>query len=148
MPRLQSIFASEGAPPELAWIAEAESGLNPHIQGNYGGRGYFQLTRQTARSLGLRTFWPDDRLDPERSARAAARRLRALRDRFGSWPLALAAYNAGEGRVARAIAAAHSRSFGPVAAALPPTTRGYVPRVLALVERRTGVSLDEAADSK
>src|SRR5271165_6172991 len=78
MPRLQSIFAAEGVPPELAWMAEIESSLKADAEGDYGARGSFQLTPGTARSLGLRIFLPDDRLDPELSARAVARRLRAL----------------------------------------------------------------------
>ncbi len=140
MPRLCGIFAAEGVPPELAWMAELESGLDPAAGGFFGHRGLFQLSRAEARSLGLGTFLPDQRLDPERSAHAVARRLRFLEIKFGSWPLALAAYNAGEGRVDRAIAAAHTHYFGIVVGGLPSSTRRYVPEVLALVAVRTGVA--------
>ncbi|HVU36193.1 MAG TPA: lytic transglycosylase domain-containing protein [Opitutaceae bacterium] len=141
MPTLRRAFAAERVPPALAWVAEAESSLNPAARSPSGAKGLFQLTPQTARGLGLSTFLPDDRTDPDKSARAAARYLRELHDRFGTWPLALAAYNAGEGRVSRAIAAKHSRDFATVAGALPAETRMYVPKVCALVEVRAGTSI-------
>ena len=87
----------------------------------------------------MSTFLPDDRTDPGKSAHAAARQLRALREKFGSWPLALAAYNAGERRVSRTLAARHAHDFAGVAAALPAETRMYVPEVCALIKVRTGV---------
>jgi membrane-bound lytic murein transglycosylase D len=142
MPLLRAAFEAEGVPPELAWIAEAESTLNPSARSPAGARGLFQLMPGTARSLGLSTFLPDDRTDPEKSAHATARYLRALFARFGSWPLALAAYNAGEGRVSRLLASRGATDFAGVASALPSETRMYVPKVCALVEVRTGKSLD------
>jgi membrane-bound lytic murein transglycosylase D len=140
MPRLRQAFAAEGLPPELAWLAEAESSLNPAAQSPAGARGLFQLMPETAHALGLRTFLPDERTDPEKSARAAARYLRSLYTKFGSWPLALAAYNAGEGRVSRELASRGASDFAGVASALPTQTRMYVPKVCALVAVRTGVS--------
>ena len=77
---------------------------------------------------------------PEKSARAAARYLRTLYARFGSWPLALAAYNAGEGTVGRLLTARGASDFAGVAPALPTETRMYVPKVLALVDLRTGTA--------
>ena len=139
MPILRAAFAAEGVPPEIAWVAEAESGLNPSARSPSGASGLFQLKADTARGLGLSTFLPDERYDPEKSARAAAQRLRELRERFGSWPLAFAAYNAGEGRVGRALAASRAHDFAGIAAALPGATRMYVPEVCALVAVRTGV---------
>jgi membrane-bound lytic murein transglycosylase D len=124
-------------------MAEVESGLDADARGPWGTRGLFQLSRDTAQSLGLSTFLPDDRLDPGKSAHAVGRRLRALEEKFGSWPLALAAYNAGEGRVARAVAVARTPYFGIVAEGLPTATRRYVPEVLALVTVRTGVTPDQ-----
>jgi membrane-bound lytic murein transglycosylase D len=143
LPRLQAAFAAEGAPPELAWLAEWESGLDAEARGPWGARGLFQLSRDAARSLGLSTFLPDERLDPEKSARAVGRRLRVLGQKYGSWPLALAAYNAGEGRVDRAIAVTQTHYFGIVAEGLPTSTRRYVPAVLALVAVRTGVTPEQ-----
>jgi membrane-bound lytic murein transglycosylase D len=140
MPRLRTAFAAEGVPPELAWLAEAESSLNPDARSPAGAKGLFQLMPDTARSLGLDTFLPDERTDPEKSARAAARYLRTLHGKFGSWPLAFAAYNAGEGRVGRTLAQRGAKDFAGVAEALPAETRMYVPKVCALVALRTGVS--------
>ena len=142
MPLLRRAFSEEGAPPELAWLAEVESSFNSSARSPSGARGLFQLKAETARGLGLSTFLPDERTDPGKSAHAAARNLRALGEKFGSWPLALAAYNAGEGRVSRALAARHAVDFAGVAPALPAGTRMYVPEVCALVAIRTGVTPD------
>jgi membrane-bound lytic murein transglycosylase D len=142
MPRLREAFTAEGVPPELAWLAEAESTLNPDARSPAGAAGLFQLMPDTAHALGLGTFLPDERKDPEKSARAAARYLRALYGKFGSWPLALAAYNAGEGRVRRELASRGATDFAGVAAALPAQTRMYVPKVCALVDVRTGMAPD------
>jgi membrane-bound lytic murein transglycosylase D len=138
MPTLRRAFASEGVPAEFAWLAEAESSLNPSARSPAGAKGLFQLMPDTAHRFGLGTFMPDERVNPEKSARAAARYLRALHEKFGDWPLALAAYNAGEGRVSRALAARHARDFAGVAEALPAETRMYVPKVCALVSVRAG----------
>lgn len=139
MPRLREAFIAEGAPPELAWLAEAESSFNPTARSPAGAKGLFQFMPDTARELGLSTFLPDDRTDPERSARAAARHLKRLHGRFGSWPLALAAYNAGEGRVSRTLASRGAENFAGIATALPAETRMYVPKVLALITTRAGI---------
>jgi membrane-bound lytic murein transglycosylase D len=140
MPRLRAAFAAEGVPPELAWLAEAESSLNPNARSPVGAKGLFQLMPDTAHSLGLATFIPDERTDPDKSARAAARYLRTLHGKFGEWPLALAAYNAGEGRVGRLLAAQRAKSFSAIASSLPAETRMYVPKVCALIATRTGVA--------
>ena len=144
MPVLRSAFSSEGAPPELAWLAEVESSLKPGARSPSGARGLFQLMPDTAHALGLSTFLPDQRTDPEKSAHAAGRLLASLHAKFGSWPLALAAYNAGEGRLTRLLASRGAHDFAGVAQALPVETRMYVPKVCALVEIRTGKRLAEA----
>jgi len=143
MPVLRRAFTDEGMPPELAWLAEVESSLNPSARSPSGARGLYQMKAGTAHDFGLSTFLPDERTDPGKSAHAAARDLRALEEKFGSWPLALAAYNAGEGRVGRALAARHTHDFAGVASALPAGTRLYVPEVCALVAVRTGVTPDK-----
>ena len=145
MPRLRAAFAAEGVPPELAWLAEAESSLNPAARSPAGAKGLFQLMPETARSLGLGTLLPDDRTDPEKSAHAAARYLRTLHGKFGNWPLALAAYNAGEGRVRRALTARGAKDFAGVESSLPAETRMYVPKVCALVAVRAGVPPEKIA---
>ena len=140
LPALRAAFIAEGVPPELVWLAEAESTFNPSARSPVGARGLYQLMPETARGLGLSTFLPDDRTDPEKSARAAARLLRANYEKFGSWPLALAAYNAGAGRVTRLLEKTSTKTYAGIAAALPAETRLYVPKVCALVAVRGGVS--------
>lgn len=141
MPLLRSVFVAEGLPPGLAWLAEAESSLNPGARSPAGAKGLFQLMPETAQKLGLDTFLPDERTDPEKSAHAAARYLKELHGKFGEWPLALAAYNAGEGRVSRALAKRNASSYAAIADTLPAETRMYVPKVCALVATRTGTTL-------
>ena len=143
--RLRGIFSSEGVPPSLVWLAEAESTFNPAARSPSGARGLFQLMPATARELGLSTTLPDERTDPEKSARAAAKMLRQLHAKFGDWPLALAAYNAGPGRVQRLLAANHAKTFAEIASSLPAETRMYVPKVLATLAVRAGVSPEALA---
>jgi len=142
IPILRQAFAAEGVPPELAWLAEAESTLDPAARSPAGAKGLFQLMPVTARALGLSTFLPDERADTEKSARAAARYLRTLFGKFGDWPLAFAAYNAGEGRVRRLLTARSARTFAEVSAALPSETRMYVPKVCAMIAVRSGLTLE------
>jgi membrane-bound lytic murein transglycosylase D len=98
---------------------------------------------ETARSLGLSTFLPDERANAEKSARAAAQYLHTLHGKFGDWPLAFAAYNAGEGRVRRLLAARATRSFAAISPALSNETRMYVPKVCATIAVRSGVTPDK-----
>lgn len=139
MPKLRAAFAAEGVPPELAWVAEAESSLNPAARSPVGAKGLFQFMPDTAKAMGLSTFLPDERTNPEKSARAAARYLKTLHGKFGNWALALAAYNAGEGRVSRTLAKHKANSFTAIADSLPAETRMYVPKVCALIATRAGV---------
>jgi membrane-bound lytic murein transglycosylase D len=139
MPRLRRDFAAEGVPPEIAWLAEAESSLDSSARSPSGARGLFQLKTDTAHDLGLSTFLPDERTDPDKSARAAAQYLRGLGKKFGSWPLAFAAYNAGSGRVSRLLEERHASDYAGIAEALPAGTRMYVPKVCALIAVRAGV---------
>lgn len=145
MPQLRAAFAAEGIPPELAWIAEAESSFNPAARSPVGAKGLFQFMPETAKAMGLSTFLPDERTDPGKSARAAARYLRTLHGRFHNWALVLAAYNAGEGRVSRTLTAQHATTFTGIADALPAETRMYVPKVCALIATRAGVTPDRLA---
>ena len=119
--------------------------LNPAARSPAGACGLFQLMPTTAKELGLSVFLPDDRTNPKRAAGAAAQLLRTLYARFGDWPLALAAYNAGAGRVQRTLAAKKATTFGDIASALPAETRMYVPKVLATLQIRTGTSLRSLA---
>jgi len=142
VPLLQPVFSRAGAPPPLVWLAEVESTFNPSARSPAGARGLFQLMPATAKELGLSTFLPDDRTDPKKSADAAARMLRSLHEKFHDWPLAIAAYNAGAGRVQRALDRQKARTFAEIASTLSVETRLYVPRVLATVQVRTGTTPD------
>lgn len=143
VPKLKPIFAREGVPPQLVWLAEVESDFNRRARSPVGAAGLFQLMPATARQYGLRT-WPwDQRYQPEPSARAAAQLLRDLRVRFGDWPLALAAYNAGPARVQRLLEQYRTRRFERIAPRLPAETQMFVPKVEATLLRREGITLDQ-----
>jgi membrane-bound lytic murein transglycosylase D len=143
LPTLKAAFAAEGVPEALVWIAETESTFNPRARNPLGARGLFQIMPETALSLGLSVGVRDQRLHPTASARAAARYLKHLHGRFGDWPLAIAAYNGGETRVARTLKARRTTTFAGIAAHLPAETRLFVPKVLATVQVRTGLSPSE-----
>ena len=142
LPLIRPAFVAVGTPPPLVWLAEVESTFNPTARSPAGARGLFQLMPATAQELGLRTFLPDERTDPEKSAQAAARLLHTLHAKFRDWPLAIAAYNAGAGRVQRALEKQKARTFAEIAPTLSAETRMYVPKVLATLQVRTGVPLE------
>lgn len=141
VPELKKIFRDEGVPPELVWLAEVESSFNPKARSPVGAAGLYQLMPATARSLGVATSPRDERLDAAKNARGAARYLRSLHDRFGSWDLALAAYNAGQGRVSKKLKQSGGHTFDDIATLLPSETRMYVPKVIATVQLRENVDL-------
>jgi len=130
----QTIDAMQ-APRELAWIPVVESGYEPYALSPSGALGLWQLMPQTARHLGLRA---SAAIDPRRaiasSTEAAVRYLLALRDRFGNWPLAIAAYHMGPGALARALSQTpwHPED-GLAALPVPEVTRNYVQCVLGLI---------------
>jgi membrane-bound lytic murein transglycosylase D len=127
-------------PDAWVWIAEVESSMNPAARSPAGAVGLFQLMPATARHLGLRPEAnTDERLDPLKNADAAARYLRHLHRRFRSWPLTLAAYNAGEGRVSRLLRETGRADFEAIRDRLPLETRMYVPRVIETVRLREGI---------
>ncbi len=141
VPQLKPIFREEGVPEELVWVAEVESSFDPGARSPAGAAGLYQLMPETARAQGLSTFPFDQRYRPEKNARASARYLRALHRRFKDWPLALAAYNAGETRVASLMNRHRAKTFSDIARYLPAETQMYVPRIDALLQRREGRSL-------
>lgn len=138
IPRLKRIFREEGVPEDLVWMAETESTLNPLARSPAGAAGLFQFMPATAARFGLKLMPDDERLEPEKSARAAARYLRVLNGQFKDWPLAIAAYNAGEGRVGKALKRSRGKSFHDAAPHLPVETQMYVPKVLATISLREG----------
>ena len=141
VPSLKPVFAAQQVPPELVWLAEVESSFDRKARSPAGARGLFQLMPDTARRFGLSLFPRDQRIQPEPSARAAAQYLKYLHGRFKDWPLAVAAYNAGEGTVQRLLERHKARSFDRIAVHLPAETQMYVPKVEATLLRREGVKL-------
>jgi len=135
LPKMQLVFASEGVPLDLAYLAMIESGFNVRAYSWAHAAGPWQFIESTGRMYGLTNdWWQDDRLDLEHSTRAAARFLKDLHKRFdGDWYLAVAAYNAGPGRVSQAIRASGSRDFWDLAdgQVLRTETIEYVPKLLA-----------------
>lgn len=121
-------------PRGLAYLPVIESAYVPTLTSRSGAHGIWQFMPQTAREYGLRVdWWVDERADPEKSTQAAAAYLNDLYRDFHDWPLVLAAYNAGPGRIHRAMEATGANSFWELldAGAVPRETRGYVPTFYA-----------------
>jgi len=135
IPRLKVLVADAGLPPSLALLPAIESGFRPGLRGRAGELGLWQLRPRTARRFGLVvTAARDDRVALDRATHAAARYLGLLHERYDDWPLALAAYNAGEARIDRALARRPGATFWQLADAglLPTHTASFVPRFFAL----------------
>jgi len=148
LPRIRETFVAAGLPPGLALLPVVESGFRPQVK-EHGGiaRGLWQLEPATARSVGLVVnARRDDRIHPERATVAAARLLARLHARYGDWPLALAAYNAGAQRVDRARARRPEADFWELAelGLLPRTSRDFVSRFFATVRVTEGVTICRA----
>ncbi|MHB1306445.1 MAG: lytic transglycosylase domain-containing protein [Limisphaerales bacterium] len=139
--RLKPMFAASGIPRELVWLAEVESSFDVKAVSPAGAAGLFQLMPATARSLGLSLSPQDERLDPDKSASAAAKYLAYLFGRFRDWPLSLAAYNCGEGRLRSLMDKHQAKTFDAVSARLPAETQLYVPKIEAVIQRREGKAL-------
>lgn len=131
------IFADRGLPKDLIYVALVESGFTPKARSKAKAVGMYQFIPDTGRRFGLeQNQWIDERCNPTKAARAAADYLSALYDQFGSWPLALAAYNCGERAVQSTLDRTGLKTFWELAANghLPSETRDYVPKVLATVK--------------
>jgi membrane-bound lytic murein transglycosylase D len=128
MPIFQETFDRHGLPEELMAMAIIESALNPLAVSRVGAKGMWQFMYQTAKSYGLHIdSFVDERLDPVKSADAAARYLKDAYEIFGDWNLAIASYNCGAGNVSKAIRRSGSRKFWDLWPFLPRETRGYGP---------------------
>ena len=142
LPDLKRAFQAEGVPAALVWQAEAESTFNPSARSPAGAVGLYQFMPATAQQFGLSLKPQDERLDAIKNARAAAKYLRMLHGRFGNWPLAFAAYNCGQGRVASVLSKTGGRTFDDIHDKLPAETRMYVPKIAALVQLRENADLE------
>lgn len=137
LPAIGSILAEEGVPPELAYVPIVESGFKLNAVSHAGAVGPWQFIHSTGRRYGLRIDgYIDERRDPEKATRAAARYLRDLYDMFGDWHLSLAAYNSGEGRISRILEREKVDDYWEMSEGgyLPRETSEYVPRILAAME--------------
>jgi membrane-bound lytic murein transglycosylase D len=129
------ILKQEGVPQDLIYLAQAESGFHPLAVSRVGARGIWQFMGSRARGYGLsHNIYVDDRQDPEKSTRAAARHLKDLYNQFGDWYLAMAAYNSGPGTVQAAVKRTGYADFWELynRNVLPRETKNYVPIILAV----------------
>ena len=130
-----STLKEEGVPQDLIYLAQAESGFHPLAVSRVGARGIWQFMASRGRGYGLHhNMWVDDRQDPEKSTRAAARHLKDLYNQFGDWYLAMAAYNSGPGTVQAAVKRTGYADFWELyhRNVLPKETRNYVPIIMAM----------------
>jgi membrane-bound lytic murein transglycosylase D len=127
-----AVFRKYGLPEELKYLAVVESELQTKALSRVGARGAWQLMPETARILSLKiTAKYDERTHFYKSTVAAAKYLRDLHKIFGDWPLVIAAYNSGPGKVFEAIKKSGSRNFWKLQSYLPAETRGHVKRFVA-----------------
>jgi membrane-bound lytic murein transglycosylase D len=134
---IQDVFRAEGLPLDLAYVPLIESAFKPNALSKAKAKGIWQFMRGTALENGLKHDWYiDERSDPEKATRAAAKYLKTLYSMFEDWHLALASYNGGPGRVQRAMKRSGRDDFWTLSANkryLPRETRDYVPLILAAV---------------
>ena len=132
---IRHTLQEEGVPQELIYLAQAESGFHPLAVSRAGARGMWQFMGTRAKGYGLeRSWWVDDRQDPEKATRAAAHHLKDLYTQFGDWYLAMAAYNSGPGTVQSAVKRTGYADFWELYRrnVLPKETRNYVPIIVAV----------------
>lgn len=134
LPMMRRIFQEHGLPQDLVYVALIESGFNPYARSPKEAVGIWQFIEETGRRYGLKINGEvDERQDPEKSTRSAARYLQDLYKQFGCWYLAAAGYNAGEKRVEGVINRYDTRNFWTLAQKklLPQETCNYVPQLIA-----------------
>jgi membrane-bound lytic murein transglycosylase D len=133
-PFIRSVMRAYGVPTDLYYLGMIESAFLPTARSSAGAVGFWQFMPSTGRGMGLRIdSLVDERMDPVRATRAAARHLRALRQEMGDWALAAASYNAGTGRISRGLQQFDVTNFWDLAQVgnLAEETKHYVPRLYA-----------------
>ena len=133
---MQAIFEEEGLPRDLVYIAMIESGFSAHAVSSAKAVGYWQFLSPTAERFGLKkTSWLDERKDFEKSTIAAAQYLKFLYKKFGTWHLAVAAYNMGEQRLSSFIKKYKTNNFWHLAQKMdfPTETAQYIPQLIAAI---------------
>lgn len=131
---VRDVLRQHNLPETLVFLPLIESGFNPMAYSPADASGIWQFIEGTAKVYGLRiNHWVDERRDPEKSTVAAARYLKKLYGMFDSWPLSLASYNAGEGRILNALKRSNTSNFWDLSAfnILKAETRNYVPKFMA-----------------
>jgi len=134
-PMIMRILDEEGLPQELIHLAQAESGFYARAVSSMAAGGMWQFVKFRGNEYGLKqTPYTDDRMDPEKATRAAARHLHDLYSEFGDWYLALAAYNCGPNVVENAVARTGYADFWELRSrgVIPAETTNYVPIILAM----------------
>lgn len=138
LPHIRERFRQEGLPEDLIYLPFVESGFNPFALSRAGASGVWQFMPRTGTMYGLAVdSWVDERRDPYKSTEAAISYLKKLYAIFGDWPLALAAYNAGEGTIGRAMektGRSDYLSLCAVSSDIKSETKLYVPKFLAVVK--------------
>ncbi len=132
---IQKTLAEEGVPEELIFLAQAESGFLPRAVSRRSAAGMWQFVSWRGKQYGLEQSASfDDRLDPEKATRSAARHLKDLYAQFGDWYLSMAAYNCGPGCVDKAVQRTGYADFWELRSrnAIPRETSNYVPIILAM----------------
>ncbi len=143
IPMIKRILRQYGLPEDLVYLAMIESGFNPHAYSRARATGTWQFIYRTGVRYGLRADnWIDERRDPEKSTIAAAKYLKDLYDQFNDWYLAAAGYNAGEGKIHRAIRKYRTEDFWEMSRQryLRRETKDYVPKMIAaaLISKNPG----------
>jgi membrane-bound lytic murein transglycosylase D len=132
---IRRVLRQEGVPQDLIYLAQAESAFQPAAVSRAGARGLWQFMPFRGEEYDLdRNYWVDERSDPEKATRAAARHMRDLYDMFGDWYLVMAAYNSGPMNVVKAIERTGYADFWDLQRlhALPKQTQNYVPIIIAM----------------
>jgi soluble lytic murein transglycosylase-like protein len=134
LPMIKETFQEYGLPEDMAYLAMIESGFNCKAYSSAAASGMWQFIRGTGLRYGLAIdSYVDERRDPEKATKAAAKYLLDLYKQFGSWYLAAASYNCGEGRVQRELNQSTHKNFWELSAnmCLPNETKNYVPQMIA-----------------